>query len=186
MVTIHLTPATGNPGLQTEWRTAAAWAVGTREGKWKRGTITAGKPGTLPCEVMVSAKSTPRMRGRKPRFCHLSLLFGMTRALLCSVTPNSETLRGMCWPPGKQSLAGPTQGIVLHELVRARGPATRLCRSADQLCAVAPNFTSKTPFCCLSVTPQVFRPHVIERRVSPNHNPPSNASATVTPKRIQM
>lgn len=29
MVAIHLTPATGNPGFQTGWRTAAAGAVGT-------------------------------------------------------------------------------------------------------------------------------------------------------------
>lgn len=81
MVTIHLKRNTGNPGFQTGGTTAAVDALGTSKGKLKGRTITVRKPGTLPYDVMASAKYNLSTRARKPRVCHLSLLFGMTRAL---------------------------------------------------------------------------------------------------------
>lgn len=45
MVTIHLTPATGNPGFQTGWRTAAAERWESGEGKGEGRTITGGETG---------------------------------------------------------------------------------------------------------------------------------------------
>lgn len=81
MFTIHLKRNTGNPEFQPGGSTAAVNAVGTRKGKLNGRTITARKPGTLPHDVMASAKYDLSTRVRKPRVCHLSLLFGMTRAL---------------------------------------------------------------------------------------------------------
>lgn len=81
MVTIHLKRNTGNSRSQTGGRTAAVYTVGASKGKLKGRTITAWKPGIVPYDVMYSAKYKLSMQERKPRVCHLSLLFGMTQAL---------------------------------------------------------------------------------------------------------
>lgn len=119
MVPIHLTRTAGNPGLHTGWRTAAPCAEGTSKGKREGKTITVGKLGNLPYEVMVWAKYMSNMIEEAKGLSSLTLIWDDT----CFITHydpkvdewrlGEESWRHAERLTSMQSPGSPAQGFVL-------------------------------------------------------------------------